>query len=168
MRSVLAVLDSSQDSLFDVINEADEDVKAWFKESLDVYLETFHVYWPVVHGPTLDVEEEHVLLAASVISIACWLGGSQDARELAIKMHEKLVDILFKDMVFPETLYSLYLVEPITNLFIFVWQYQRGGNSIQDRPWEFEPLQAVLLNIIFAFYTKVGLVFAKVYTKVAD
>ena len=50
---------------------------------VQTYFAEFHPYWPILHGPSFDIENASHLLLGSVILLASWLEGRQDHRKLA-------------------------------------------------------------------------------------
>ncbi|RDW91665.1 hypothetical protein BP5796_02830 [Coleophoma crateriformis] len=104
-------------------------LSAWSTTCIDAYLERFHLHWPVIHSPTFDLENENLMLSASVIMIGCWLEYPKKADELVIAVHEKLVDNLLRELCKP------------------------GASLKQDPFGQIDEYQSMLLNVIFAFYS---------------
>lgn len=55
------------------------------------YYSHFHHRWPIIHRPSLDDEDSENLARSSMANIGAWLEGSKQAKDFALKSHEKLV-----------------------------------------------------------------------------
>ncbi|KAF4976006.1 hypothetical protein FZEAL_7262 [Fusarium zealandicum] len=105
-----------------------EGDKGWMEPATDEYLGRFHDTWPILHGPTITSMHQPTILTISVIMIGSWLKNPDDLREPVLRIHEILVDRFFEWLVHPRPRHQI------------------------DKPWPVETFQAIVLNIIFAFY----------------
>ncbi|KAE8443773.1 hypothetical protein EG329_001367 [Mollisiaceae sp. DMI_Dod_QoI] len=111
------------------LGEPPVDAEPWCTASFDTYWEQVHDHWPLLHQPTLSLESDPLAVTASVVIIGCWFKGPGNASDLIVNTHERLVDKFLEELCRP------------------------GAGLDEDRPWRIEVYQAVLLNIIFAFYS---------------
>ncbi|KAH7149106.1 hypothetical protein B0J13DRAFT_297216 [Dactylonectria estremocensis] len=105
-----------------------EDDKEWFESSLDEYLGHFHESWPIIHAPTFDSSTPPIGIIATVAMIGSWLKNPEATEDAALELHRNLMDKFFEDLSQP------------------------APRNLDERPWQTELYQAVVLNIIFAFY----------------
>ena len=132
------------------LGEPPADVEAWCTACSEAYWEQVHDHWSVLHQPTFSLESDPLAVTASMVIIGCWFNGPRDASDLVVNVHMRLVDNFFEELVrHHTTLFKESLAHS--------WQSRPGAGLDEDGPWRFEVYQAVLLNIIFAFYSGVSL-----------
>jgi hypothetical protein len=66
---------------------------------LGFYSTYFHHRWTIVHVPSVDVEHHPSVVVSSMRMIGAWISGTQDAKWLAIAMHERLMAHLVPQLV---------------------------------------------------------------------
>ncbi|KAF7561538.1 hypothetical protein G7046_g2602 [Stylonectria norvegica] len=107
--------------------ELNEAQQAKFEETMESYFRRFHDCWPIIHAPTFLVDGHSVVLIVSVFMIGVWLENNDDTTESCLKIHISLMDLFFKELSHPE-------------------------KPSSDQQWPVHTYQAMVLNIIFAFY----------------
>lgn len=102
--------------------------KAASRKYLEAYYAHFHHRWTIVHSPSLEMKSHTSLILSSMKMIGAWLSGNQEAKWLAVAMHERLMS-----HVLPRFLQnaSKYTTEDASLMSLF---------------------QVALYNIIFALY----------------
>ncbi|TAQ89882.1 hypothetical protein B7494_g1819 [Chlorociboria aeruginascens] len=93
-----------------------------------LYFTHFHHHWTILHAPKLHNTEPHQLISAAMFMIGAWFNGSQESKELATKIHERIT----KDL-----LTQLCRLSSYDNF---------------EQSLEIEVYQAALINIIFGLY----------------
>ncbi|KAH8897360.1 hypothetical protein GQ53DRAFT_508252 [Thozetella sp. PMI_491] len=130
MHFVLEALNSSRRSLDGLLEDSDDDdLKAWSTNCLDAFLKHFHIHWPILHGPRIDVYSDPLTISASVLMVGHWLTYPESSAAPALAVHQKLVDIFLNELCKPAAVLK------------------------RDQPWQFEEYQPIVLNIVFAFYS---------------
>lgn len=88
---------------FDAALQKCEESKAQVSEYIDTYIKTFHLRWPILHAPTLNIEigTFSLPLAAAACLIGAWFQNSADWTErfYALKVHEVLLERLLHSLV---------------------------------------------------------------------
>ncbi|KAG5658103.1 hypothetical protein KAF25_007054 [Fusarium avenaceum] len=100
----------------------------WLEKNSKDYFGRFHDTWPLLHGPSYVGNENSLLLMATVAMISCWLKSSDEFGEVVLQLHEAFMNAS-----------SEWISDP------------RSRNGLDSR-WPMETYQAIVLNIIFAFY----------------
>ena len=75
--------------------------KAAVQKYLDFYYTRFHHRWTIIHSPSLEIKSHMSLILSSMKMIGAWLSGAQDAKWLAIAMHERLMSHILPQFVWP-------------------------------------------------------------------
>ena len=65
----------------------------------NLYSTQFHHRWTILHAPSFDEEDEPVVLTSSLKMIVSWLEASHESREIALAIHDRLMDHLFSLLV---------------------------------------------------------------------
>lgn len=65
--------------------------KAASQKYLEAYYAHFHHRWTIVHSPSLEMKSHASLILSSMKMIGAWLSGNQEAKWLAVAMHERLM-----------------------------------------------------------------------------
>ncbi|KUL90926.1 hypothetical protein ZTR_00743 [Talaromyces verruculosus] len=116
---------------FDAALQKCEESKAQVSNYIDTYIKTFHLLWPVLHAPTLNIEigTFSLPLAAAACLIGAWFQNSADWTErfYALRVHEVLLERLLRS-----------LIEPAL--------------TSEEKAWPIELLQTVLLALVFSLY----------------
>ncbi|KAF5718995.1 CMR1-like transcriptional activator [Fusarium globosum] len=102
--------------------------KNWIEGNSKEYFGRFHDTWPILHGPSYVTMETSLLVSVSTAMISCWLRNPDEFEDVVLQLHESLMGA-----------FSDWIANPR-----FRHEY--------DEPWPFETYQAILMNIIFAFY----------------
>ncbi|KAK7425152.1 hypothetical protein QQX98_000066 [Neonectria punicea] len=102
--------------------------KGWFEASSDEYLGRFHEGWPVIHAPTFYTESLPIGLTTTVVMIGAWLKDPEETKDIVLETHRILMDRFFEELSKPTP------------------------RDLAEQPWQTELYQAIVLNIIFAFY----------------
>jgi hypothetical protein len=89
-----------------------------------LYFTHFHPRWPILHAPTFDEQHYPFVITASVAMIGSWIEGSEESRELALTIHDRLVNHLFLKL-------------------------QMSPNDDHKKAWPMHLYQACVMNIIF-------------------
>lgn len=67
------------------------------------YLEHFYAYfhhrWTIIHSPSLELKSHFSLLLSCMKMIGAWISGAQDAKWLAVAMHERLTAHVIPQLV---------------------------------------------------------------------
>ncbi|CAM1508856.1 Fc.00g025950.m01.CDS01 [Cosmosporella sp. VM-42] len=128
MEGIYEMLVAGHSSLNEVLQESHE-LKAWVAKSGAAYLQYFHIRWPVLHAPTLEIEQDPLLLTATVCMIGAWLQGPEISvdRFYALRVHEFLLQRFLQDIVDAEL-------------------------SSGEKEWPIDFFRAVLLNLVFSLY----------------
>lgn len=72
----------------------------WVESCLDTYFASFHERWPVVHGPVLRDDMDHVpLTVATLAMIGAWLQGGKALSDLILNAHGRLCSYALKQLV---------------------------------------------------------------------
>lgn len=150
MRSVLKALNASHGSLNELTEKSCGELSIWSTTCIDAYLKHFHPHWPIIHSPTFELDSDTLVVSASVVMIGCWLEYPESTDELVITVHEKAVDKLFRELVWN-------LVALSWQTCVSLLQCKPGASQKGDLIWQIEEYQAVILNVIFAFYSNVCL-----------
>ncbi|KAF4438029.1 hypothetical protein F53441_12881 [Fusarium austroafricanum] len=100
----------------------------WIEANSKEYFGRFHDTWPILHGPSYVLVEYSVLVSVSVAMISCWLRNPDEYQDVVLQLHESLMNA-----------FSNWISTPRSRLEL-------------DKPWPMETYQAMLLQIIFAFY----------------
>ncbi|KAK3314129.1 hypothetical protein B0H66DRAFT_607363 [Apodospora peruviana] len=129
MRLVLAGVSAKPGSFASLLAASLADVRAWYADCCAAYVDEFHIHWPVLPLVTLDIERDAAETCVAMAMIGCWIRGHEEAKVLVVAAHEQLMDEHFVEMTKRTT-----LAEP-------------------EKPWEIEKYQAILLNLVFAFYS---------------
>jgi hypothetical protein len=66
---------------------------------LNVFYGYFHHRWPIIHSPSLEQSTNLPLILSCMKMIGAWLSGTQDAKWLAIAMHERITAYLIPQLV---------------------------------------------------------------------
>jgi hypothetical protein len=69
------------------------------RKYLHFYFTYFHHRWTVIHTPSLIVRPNFSVVVSSTRMIGAWISGTQDARWLAISMHERLMAHIIPQLV---------------------------------------------------------------------
>lgn len=64
-----------------------------------LYFKHFHHRWPIIHAPNFNEETDPFVVTASVSMIGAWLEGSEESRDLALTIHDRLTIHLLQKMV---------------------------------------------------------------------
>ncbi|VTT79042.1 unnamed protein product [Fusarium fujikuroi] len=102
--------------------------KNWIEGNSKEYFGRFHDTWPILHGPSYVTMETSLLVSVSIAMISCWLRNPDEFEDVVLQLHESLMSA-FSD-----------------------WIANPRSRHEYDEPWPFETYQAILMNIIFAFY----------------
>ncbi|KAG5759791.1 hypothetical protein H9Q69_005772 [Fusarium xylarioides] len=100
----------------------------WIEGNSKEYFGRFHDTWPLLHGPSYVTMETSLLVSVSIAMISCWLRSPDEFEDVVLQLHESLMSA-FSD-----------------------WIANPRSRHEYDEPWPFETYQAILMNIIFAFY----------------
>ncbi|CAM1503243.1 Fc.00g080190.m01.CDS01 [Cosmosporella sp. VM-42] len=97
--------DLTEGQLGDV--EIQADLKTWFESCCQAFFKHLHHRWPVVHYTSFNMNTEPLHLSITIIISGCHLQeGNDEAKDLALKVHEALVGGFCEQIVG----YALYLV----------------------------------------------------------
>ncbi|KAF5576041.1 transcriptional activator CMR1 [Fusarium pseudoanthophilum] len=102
--------------------------KNWIEGNSKEYFGRFHDTWPILHGPSYVTMDTSLLVSVSIAMISCWLRSPDEFEDVVLQLHESLMGA-FSD-----------------------WIANPRSRHEYDEPWPFETYQAILMNIIFAFY----------------
>ncbi|KAJ3544390.1 hypothetical protein NM208_g3079 [Fusarium decemcellulare] len=102
--------------------------KQWMEANTEEYFGRFHDTWPILHAPSYFPLECSLPVAASVLMINSWLKCPDTFGRPAMRIHDTLMEKFFQWFSNPRSRHQL------------------------DKPWPSESYQAIVLNIIFAFY----------------
>ncbi|KAL5623569.1 hypothetical protein FOBRF1_002819 [Fusarium oxysporum] len=102
--------------------------KNWIEGNSKEYFGRFHDTWPILHGPSYVTMDTSLLVSVSIAMISCWLRNPDEFEDVVLQLHESLMSA-FSD-----------------------WIANPRSRHEYDEPWPFETYQAILMNIIFAFY----------------
>ncbi|KAF5578368.1 transcriptional activator CMR1 [Fusarium pseudocircinatum] len=102
--------------------------KNWIEGNSKEYFGRFHDTWPILHGPSYVTMDTSLLVSVSIAMISCWLRSPDEFEDVVLQLHESLMSA-FSD-----------------------WIANPRSRHEYDEPWPFETYQAILMNIIFAFY----------------
>ncbi|KAH7011352.1 hypothetical protein EDB80DRAFT_891183 [Ilyonectria destructans] len=122
--NVLALRTTTLDDNF----QLPEDDRRWFETSTNEYLGHFHESWPIIHGPTFDSVTPPLCIVATVAMIGSWLKNPKDTEDAALELHRILMEKFLEELSQP------------------------APRDLDEKPWRTELYQAIVLNIIFAFY----------------
>ncbi|KAH8694176.1 hypothetical protein BGW36DRAFT_430196 [Talaromyces proteolyticus] len=130
MEALYEIMVAEKPSLEGAMQESAE-LQEWVTKCLETYSRTFHLRWPILHSPTLDMEISSMSLplAASVCIIGVWFRSTTEWTErfYALRVHETLLQRLLHNLIDSQLMF--------------------GG-----QPWPIELFQAVLLTLIFSLY----------------
>lgn len=68
---------------------------------LDAFFESFHHRWALIHRPSWEEKNNETPLIAAMKMIGAWLHGTQESREHAVRVHEKLMENVMARLVRP-------------------------------------------------------------------
>ncbi|KAF5021797.1 hypothetical protein F66182_6172 [Fusarium sp. NRRL 66182] len=105
--------------------------QSWMQANFGEYFGRFHDIWPILHAPTCVQLEDPLAVSLSVVMISCWLKNPDEFGEAALEVHAALMEQFFQWISIPRPRYQI------------------------DKAWPIQTYQAIVLNIIFAFYTGV-------------
>lgn len=66
---------------------------------LNLFYGYFHHRWPLIHIPSLEQSTNLPLLLSCMKMIGAWLSGTQDAKWLALAIHERIASYLISHLV---------------------------------------------------------------------
>lgn len=66
---------------------------------LNSYYAHFHHRWTIIHSPSLEAKAHASLVLSSMKMIGAWISGAQDAKWLAIAIHERLMAHVIPQLV---------------------------------------------------------------------
>lgn len=100
IEAIHEVLIAESPSLEGSLQEWDES-QEWLDRYRGTYLKSFHLQWPIFHGPTFDAQSASWPLAASVCIIGAWFQGSATFTErfYALRVHDILLSRLLHRLV---------------------------------------------------------------------
>lgn len=75
--------------------------KATSQKYLDSYYAHFHHRWTIIHTPSMDMKHHPSLVLSCMKMIGAWISGTQDAKWLAVAMHERLTAHVIPPLVWP-------------------------------------------------------------------
>lgn len=64
-----------------------------------LYFKHFHHRWPILHAPTFDEDSDPFVITASVSMIGAWLEGSKESKDLALTIHDRLMNHALQKLV---------------------------------------------------------------------
>lgn len=117
MEAIYELLVAEKSSLEGPIHKSD-DLQEWVTKYLETYSNNFHLRWPILHAPTLEMEIKFVSLplAASVCVIGAWCqnNATWTERFYALRVHEILLQRLLLSLV--RTIYSSWRNSPLISI----------------------------------------------------
>ncbi|KAM5352754.1 hypothetical protein ACJ41O_005476 [Fusarium nematophilum] len=102
--------------------------REWMEANADEYFGRFHDSWPFLHAPSFFDAAHSVPVSISVVMISVWLKHPEELSAPVLRIHEILMDRFFE------------------------WVGNPRPRHQVDKPWPVETYQAIILNLIFAFY----------------
>jgi hypothetical protein len=75
--------------------------KAAGQKYLDFYYAHFHHRWTIIHPPSAETKPHASLILSCMKMIGAWISGTQDAKWLAVAMHEHLTAHAIPQLVWP-------------------------------------------------------------------
>lgn len=102
MKGIYELLLAGKSSLEGAMENV-EGMKGCVSKYTETYLRCFHLRWPILHAPTLNIEIYNmpVPLSASVCLIGAWLQDNVGRNERCnvLKVHETLLERLLQSVV---------------------------------------------------------------------
>ncbi|KAH7136938.1 hypothetical protein B0J13DRAFT_587068 [Dactylonectria estremocensis] len=68
----------------------------WMEANSNAFFERFNDAWPIVHGPLFFQNDGSFIVSISVVMISSWLDNPNDFSELALQIHEALMEQFFR------------------------------------------------------------------------
>ncbi|KAI9155487.1 Transcription factor 1 [Paramyrothecium foliicola] len=75
------------------------EVGAWLTTRIDACFGSFHDRWPLLHAPTFEPTGRSASLVATMAVIGSWLTDDKSTRNLAVEIHNNLVQQLLEDIL---------------------------------------------------------------------
>jgi hypothetical protein len=122
------------------------EVGAWLNTCIGTCFGPFHDRWPLLHGPTFEPTGQPVVLIATMAIVGSWLNDDKSTRNLAVEIHNNLVQQLLEDIVSSPSSFRPAHADLL----------QLRLDLDVKAQWPFETYVAALLNIIFAIETGVS------------
>lgn len=94
-------VEASQSNFFPSCNDFFPLPEATGQKYLDYFYACFHHRWTITHQPSLEMKSHVSLISSSMKMIGAWISGAQDAKWLAVAMHERLTAHVIPQLVWP-------------------------------------------------------------------